>query len=207
MRRILVLLVLCLVCFVLGAGVMLFNSRRGHEPRLPDPPALVTQMREVARLETLDVALYKKVSFEPDPKAGKSMWGDLIEWAKYEINQPKGRAIIFADVHLGIDFSKLDTNSLNISGTTIDVVLPPITAQVELKPGETEVVGSNLDSAQTAQLFDLAKRAFEAEVRADPKLNAKARASAERSLRALLITVGFREVRFVATLPAAGNSL
>ncbi|MHB8877048.1 MAG: DUF4230 domain-containing protein [Myxococcaceae bacterium] len=203
MKRLLVVLVMCLVCFVLGAGLVLMRTR-GERASLPDTPALVLQMREVMRLETLDVSLYKKVSFEPDPAEGKTVWADLYEFARYTLVQPKGRAIVFADVHLGFDLSRLDQSSLRIDGNRIDVVLPPVQAKAELKPGETEVIGSNLDSAGTAKLFELATDAFEREALADPKLKERARTSGERQLRALLTTLGFREVRFVDRLAVTG---
>jgi hypothetical protein len=202
MKRLLFGLVLAVACFGVGAGLTYWKVLASRAAP-PDAPALVVQMREVMRLETLDVSLYKKVSFEPDPVAAKTVWGDLVEWAKFAVAAPRGRAIVFADVHLGFDLSKLDVNSLRVEAGRIDVVLPPVQAKAELKPGETEVIGSNLDSGQTAKLFDLAKGAFEREALADPKLNQRARASAERQLRALLTTVGFREVRFVDSLPAA----
>jgi hypothetical protein len=194
LRRALIVLLLCAICFVAG-GVLL--GMRNRQPPLPDPAALIIQIREVARLETLDVALYKKVSFEPDPVAQKTAWGDVIEFAKFTLNAPKGRAIIFADVHLGIDLQQLDPSALNVQGSSIEVTLPPLIAQVELKPAETEVIGSNLDSQQTAALFDKAKHAFEIEAKADPVLRRKAQASTERAVRALLLSVGFREVKFV----------
>lgn len=201
MKRLLLLAVLCLLCFALGAVVVLFAGRAGRPAPPPDPPALVTRMREVARLETLELSLYKKVSFEPDPAARGTVWGELVEWARYSMRPPKGKAIVFARVRLGLDLAKLDEGSLRVSGSAIDVVLPPLEAKVELEPGETEVIGSNLDSAQTALLFEKAKEAFEREVEADPALKERARASAERALRALLVTLGFREVRFVESLP------
>ena len=77
-------------------------------------------------------------------------------------------------------------------------------AQVELRPGETEIISSNLDSAQTAQLLELARGAFEREVMADPALQAKARGSAERALTGLLLSLGFREVVFVDAVRPAG---
>ncbi len=88
-----------------------------------------------------------------------------------------------------------------MQGREVFLVLPPIRATVELRPGETEVIGSNLDSAETARLLELAKSAFEREVQADRALRDRARASAERQIRALLTTVGFAEVHFVETLP------
>jgi hypothetical protein len=81
------------------------------------------------------------------------------------------------------------------------VVLPPVQVQVELKPAETEIIGSNLDSKETAQLFELARVGFEREVAADEKIKAQARGSAEQSLRALFVGLGFTEVEFVKQLP------
>ena len=69
-----------------------------------------------------------------------------------------------------------------------------------LRPGEAEIIGSNLDSGQTAQLFEKARNAFEAEVAADPALQQLARSSAEQSLRSLFTGLGFRDVAFVEKL-------
>jgi hypothetical protein len=77
---------------------------------------------------------------------------------------------------------------------------------VELRPGETEVIGSNLDSAETARLLELARDAFAREVQADRGLRDRARASAERQIGALLTTLGFSAVHFVDALPVSGSS-
>ena len=199
-------LVLRILLFVfavaLGAVGAFFALRPAPRP-LPDPPALVTQMREVARLETLEVSLYKKVTFSPEPVGTDALWKDVINWAAYSIRTPRGRAIVFADVHLGYDFQRIDTSSLQVSGSRVDVVLPPLEVKVVLRPGETEVIDSNLNSQETAHLLERARVAFEKEVRADPRLKERARLSAERSLRALFLTVGFTEVRFVDRLTQA----
>lgn len=198
MRRLLALLVLGLAVG-LGLGLALRAFRRA--PALPDPPAVVTQIREIARLETLEVTLYKKVSFAPEPSAADSVWGDLAGWMRHTFAAPRGKAIVFAIARLGLDLSRLDASSVKVQDREVFVVLPPLRTTVELKPEDTEVVGSNLDSAETARLFELAKVAFEREVAADALLRAKARASAERQVRALLLTLGFRAVHFVDVLP------
>ncbi|QSQ23108.1 DUF4230 domain-containing protein [Pyxidicoccus parkwayensis] len=186
----------------LGAvGAWLFL--RPPPPSQPDTASVVQQMREVARLETLDVALYKKVAFTPEPPATDTLWKDVLTWAAYTLRNQHGRAIVFADAHLGFDFQRIDASHLQVAGTRVYVVLPPLEVKVELRPGETEVIDSNLDSAQTAQLLEKARLAFEQEVRADSRLRQRARDSAERSLRALLLTLGYREVLFVESLPTA----
>ena len=198
-RSLAAIAVACLLAAALGAGAVWHFTHR--ERPLPDAPALVVKVREVARLQALDVSLYKKVVFAPDPRDTGSVWGDLLQWASWSLRPPRGRAIVFAEAHLAIDLARLDPSSLRVSGRRVEVVLPEVQVQVELKPAETEVIGSNLDSSQTAQLFELARSAFEKEVAADEKLKARARASAEQSLRALFVGLGFSEVEFVKELP------
>jgi hypothetical protein len=199
MRTLAATAVACLLAAALGAGAVWHFTHR--PPPLPDAPALVLKVREVARLQTLDVSLYKKVAFAPDPRETGSVWGDLVQWASWSLRPPRGRAIVFAEAHLAVDLAKLDASCLRVSGRRVEVVLPKVQVQVELKPAETEVIGSNLDSKQTAQLFELARIAFGREVEADQMLKARARASAEQSLRALFLGLGFDEVAFVNELP------
>ncbi|HEX8437240.1 DUF4230 domain-containing protein [Archangium sp.] len=200
MVRLLPRVLFLLVALAAGA-VGAFLLLRPKPPALPDTPALVTRVREVARLETLDVSLYKKVEFSPEPQATNSLWKDVINWAAYSIHTPRGRAIVFADVHLGYDFGRLDGSSLRVQGTRVDVALPPLEVQVELRPGETEIIGSNLDSAQTTLLLEKAREAFEREVKGDARLRERARRSAENTLRVLFLSAGFREVNVVDVLP------
>jgi hypothetical protein len=200
MRNAFAILLASLLAAALGAGAVWHFTHR--EARLPDPPALILKVREVARLETLDVSLYKKIDFSPDPLPTGSTWGDVVQWSSYSLHPPRGRAIIFADAHLGVDLRKLQASSLRVAGRKVQAVLPATQVQVELRPAETEIIGSNLDSKQTAELFERARTAFEREVAADPKLAAQARASAEQTLRSLFVGLGFAEVEFVKELPA-----
>jgi len=180
-----------------GGFALAFSLLREKPAATPDPAALVEQIREVARLETLEVRLYKRVSFAPEAAPAASVWGDVVNWVKQSVNAKAGRALVFADVSLGLDLGKLKPDQVRVTGSRVELALPPLKAQVSLRPEDTEVIDSNLDSAQTAKLFELAKEAFEREVSADAALQARARASAERQVRALLLTVGFKEVVFV----------
>jgi hypothetical protein len=202
MARLLLRLSLLLLAAASGA-VAAFLWLRPSAPPLPDTPALVTRVHEVARLETLEVALYKKVEFSPEPPATDSLWKDVVNWARHSLHTPRGRAIVFATVHLGYDFTRLDASSLRVRGPRVDVALPPLEVRVELQPGETEVIGSNLDSAQTALLLEKAREAFLREVLADARLRERARRSAESTLRALFFSLGFREVNVVDRLPSS----
>ncbi|HWE22574.1 MAG TPA: DUF4230 domain-containing protein [Myxococcales bacterium] len=198
MRNLAATVVACVLAAALGAGAVWHFSHR--DKPLPDPPALVVKVRQVARLQSLDVSLYKKVTFAPDPRETGTVWGDLMQWASYSLRPPRGRAIVFAVAHLSLDLTKLDPSSLRVTGRRVEVVLPAVQVEVELKPAETEIIGSNLDSKETAQLFELARSAFEREVAADEKIKAQARASAEQSLRGLFVGLGFTEVEFLKEL-------
>jgi hypothetical protein len=186
------------LAFALGAVAAWQLARR--ERPMPDGPALILKVREVARLETLDVSLYKKVAFSPDPKWTSNGWVLFAQWVKESISPSRGRAIIFAIAHLSVDLRRLEANGLRVAGRRVEVVLPRVQTRIELLPAQTEIIGSNLDSEQTAQLFDAAKNAFEGEVNADQELLQKARASAQQSLRSLFVGLGFTEVEFVEQL-------
>ena len=200
MVRLLLRVLPVLLALVIGAVGAFLWTRPTAAP-LPETPALVTRVREVARLETLSVSLYKKVEFSPEPRGTDSLWKDVINWASYSLNTPRGRAIVFADVHLGYDFGRMDDSTLRVQGTRVDVALPPLEVKVELKPADTEIIGSNLDSAQTTLLLEKAREAFEREVKGDARLRARARASAENTLRVLFLSLGFREVNVLDVLP------
>src|SRR5258705_682307 len=150
MRNLLAVAALMLA-FLLGAGLAWHFAHR--EPRLPDTPALILKVREVARLETLDVSLYKKIDFSPDPREQATVWASLAQWASYTLRPPRGRAIVFAVAHLGLDLRKLDAQSLRVAGRRVEVGLPPGQTQGELRPAEGEIIGSKLNSGQTAPLF------------------------------------------------------
>jgi hypothetical protein len=204
MRRFLII-VCAALALGLGVGISLRFLGRKAQP-MPDPAAVAVQIREMARLETLEVSLYKKVTFTPDPSPSDSFWGDVVGWARHTFTTPMGKAIVFADVRLGLDLDKLGPGNVKVIGRTAYLVLPPLKVTVELKPAETEIIGSNLDSAETAQLLGLAKTAFEREVASTPKLRQRARASAERAITSLLVVLGFEEIRFVDVLPGAVSS-
>jgi hypothetical protein len=192
-----------LVTLLVGGVVLVLTGHSGRA-RTPDAPTVLQAVREVARLETLDVNVYKKVGYAPEAVPTGNVWHDVLVWAKAALWPSRGRAIVFGTVHVGLDLAQLDAHALAIHGSTLEVVLPPLQTRAEVRPGETEILQSNLDSAQTAELLELARVAFEAEARADTDLQTRARASAERALRGLLLSLGFREVHFVPSLSGTG---
>jgi hypothetical protein len=204
-RRFLLMCALVMAAAAFGAAGT-YNFLHQPEAAKPDPASVVLRIREVARLETLDVAVHKKIAFTPDPKPQGSVLGEIWNWARYSLHPPRGRAIVFANVHLALDLEKLGQQSLRITGKNVWMVLPPIESHVELKADETEIIDSNLDSAQTAELLGLASRAIEQDVMGDKALHERAKRSAERSIRGLLMSLGFADVHFVESLPTASGA-
>jgi len=189
-----------------GGAVATYRFLHAPDAAKPDAASVVLRIREVARLETLDVAVHKKIHFVPDPKPQASVIEEIWNWAKYSLHPPRGKAIVFANVHLALDLEKLGENSIRLNGKNVWMVLPPIESHVELKAEETEIIDSNLDSAQTAELLGLATRAIEQDVMNDKGLHERARRSAERAIRGLLMTLGFADVHFVESLPTASGA-
>jgi hypothetical protein len=200
MMRLVALAVICLLCTAAGALIAL---RVRGEPREVPTPAVVQRVREAARLETLDVQLYRKIDFSPDPQPTDGAWSALASWARHTLRTPRGRAIIFAEAQLSLDLRKLDEQRLRAVGHKVFVVLPRPEVRVALKPGETEVIGSNLDTDETAQLYEQARQGFMRAVEADAGLQEKARESARRALATLFAPLGFTEVELVKELPRA----
>jgi hypothetical protein len=189
---------LLLLGLAIGAGAALaWRLLVPGRPPPPDAPAVVEKVRQVARLEALQVSLYKKVAFAPEPTEAASVWGDLAGWLRHVVARPHGKAIVFAEARIGLDVARLQPGDVTVRGREASIVLPPLEVVVELKPGETEIIGSNLDSAETARLLELAKAAFQREVMADRQLQGRARQAAEQALSALLLRVGLEKVEFV----------
>jgi hypothetical protein len=167
----------------------------------PTEPATVwvDRIREVARLEMLDVELHKKIDFAPDPSRLEGSWRDVMAWAVDTLNPKQGRVIVFAVAHLGVDLRQLTPESFRADGTGAVVMLPPVQVSIELLPAETEVIDSNLDSSQTMALLERAKIAFAADVRNNAQLQRRAVVSTHRAITELLYNAGFTQVTFVDT--------
>jgi hypothetical protein len=204
MGRVVRTVIFGVVACVIGAAAA-WSVLRPARRQLPDGPIVLEKIREVARLETLEAQLYEVVQYKVDPKERSSIIGVVYEFAKDTYFPDEGRAVVFATAHVGFDLSKLDREHLRVRGDQVEVVLPPLSTTVELKPAETMVITSNLDSQQTMALLDMAKSRFESKVNTDAKLQQRARASGERAIQALLITMGYQQVHFVEALPAIAN--
>lgn len=193
----------------LAAGAALAGGWFVHlatrAPRPPEPGALVERVKQVARLQTLEVRLSTTVEHEPDPQWSPSLPGQVMSWVMHNVRARRGTAIVGGVAHLALDLSQLDASAFDVQGGVLKVVLPPVRTTVELDLERTRVVQSNLDSGQTMELFEKGRRRLQMQVERDEALQAKARTSAHDALRSVLKGVGFREVIFVERLPGTSG--
>jgi len=177
---------------LIAAGYFL---RAGLHPS-PPSPTVVERLRAVNRLQVLDVTVTRKVSLQPGPKDEATLTRSLVQWAKYAVDPPSGTALVAAEAHYTIDLSRLTPADVVVIGQRVELNLPEPEVAIELAPAQTEVLVSNLDSAQTTALLEKAQGEFAHSMQNDARLKARARASAEKSLSALILALGFQEVRF-----------
>ena len=187
-RRIILVVLIAIVALT---GWWYWNYSR---QRSPDYPAILTQVRETMKLETLDITLYKRVDFRPErmtqDTALKEVYATMGQW----LRPSRGRAIVFAKAHLSYDLSLLNEKSFRVLDRRVELALPPPQVRIEILPAELEVIDSNLDMLETGQLLEHVRNAMLVQLRNDLGLRKRARLSAEKALKALLYPLGFQEV-------------
>jgi hypothetical protein len=193
-----------LVAIAIAAAGGWWLASQNTRPRTPDAAALITQVRDTLKLDVLEVSLYKKVDFGPIRPLEDTWWKELAAWSLETLRRPRGRAIVFANAHLGYDLSRLDPKSIRVQGDRVIFALPALEVRVELLPAETEIIDSNLNTQESAELLEHARKAFLKQVQNDAGLRGRARRSAIRSLEAFLFPLGFRSVQIVDALPQEG---
>jgi hypothetical protein len=198
-------LLLSVLAAFAGAYLLYSYGPRPKKAEVVDGATILSRIREVARLETLDVSVHKKINFQPDPQPQDNLLSELWVWAKHAMKPPRGRAIVFANVHIGLDLEQLSASNLLVRDEHVWIVLPPLFTRVELLPGETEIIDSNLDSGQTAELLELARVAIERDAATNKALAERAKRASERAIKGLLHTLGFKEVLIVESLPQAAG--
>ena len=186
------LLAVVAVVGLVAAGFILGSRRDAPAP----VPTVIERLRAVSRLQVLDVSVTRKVTLLPEPVDQPTVTAAVVQWARFAVAPPSGTALVAAEAHFAIDLAKMPADAVQVTGERVEISLPEPEVSVELTPGQTEVLVSNLDSQQTTALLAKAQGEFAQSLAHDPRLREKARASAERSLGSLVLALGFKEVRF-----------
>lgn len=190
------------VIFLAGRSCWISFVRPEREQ--PDQAAVLRQVRQVARLTLLEVNLYRKIVFQPDPPAPDGMLHALWLFAANHLRTQSGKVIVFAQGSVGIDVSQLAIDGLHLSEDgSAEVALPPLWYELRILPGETEVIASNLTSEQTAALLAEAEKVMLHQLQTDTHLQQKANQAAQQWFSSWLARMGYTQVRFVATSSSA----
>jgi hypothetical protein len=155
-------------------------------------PGVVTAIRDVARLEATSFHIEKVVEAHDEQSR---LWG-LI--------QPKDALLLVAvgDVVAGVDLSRLGDGDVRVDARTrtlrIRLPAPEVTSST-LDERATHVYSRSTDALaeRNEQLEGAARRAAEEQMRkaaVDAGILERARASADRTLRALLRSLGYEQV-------------
>jgi len=163
-----------------------------------EPPAVIERIRDVQRLEVLEVTVHKKITYAPDPKPEATLLGGVWAYARETVAPKRGRALVFANARFFVDLRRLKPEQVRVSGDQVTLELPEPEIEANVLPGETEIVASNLDSADTAAMLESAEGELKASVLRDVKLRERAREAAARTMTGLLKGLGFRKVTLVA---------
>jgi hypothetical protein len=155
-------------------------------------PGVVTAMRDMARLDATSFHIEKVVEARDEQSR---LWGLL---------QPKDAILLVAvgDVVAGVDLSRLRDEDVRVDATTrsLRVRLPaPEVTSCALDERATHVVARSTDvlAERNEQLEGEARRQAEAQMRKaaiDAGILERARASADRTLRALLQSLGYQQI-------------
>lgn len=159
-----------------------------------EPPAVIERIREVQRLEVLEVTVHQKVTFAPDPKPEATLLAGAWAYARETVAPRRGKALVFANARFFVDLRRLKPEQVRVRGDEVTLELPEPEVEAVVLPGETEVIASNLDSAETAALLEAAAGELRASVMRDAKLRERAREAAARTMTGLLKGLGFRKV-------------
>ncbi len=189
-----VALVLAVVAGVAGAfllGRTFSHDDREHPISRPTPDVILA-MRDLSRLESATFHMEKVVELTDEQSA------------LFGLVQAKDQILLVAvgDVVAGVDMAKLGDGDVQVDAAsgTVRVVLPaPEVLSTAIDEKQTHVYGRSTDLLATRkeELETLARKEAAGQIERGAREGGildRARASAERTVRALMLSLGFRKV-------------
>jgi hypothetical protein len=190
--------ILSVVLLIALAGAFFLGRSRSFEPRTPSHVELrpsvsvIMAVRDLARLESAAYHIEKVIELTD----GQTKLFGLVE-AKDAI-----LLVAVGEVTAGVDLEKVTAEDIQVDNLhkKVRLVLPaPEVFSVALDNDKTHVHQRTTDTLATRneQLEAMARREAEAAMRkaaTDGGVLTRARANAERTLRALLVSLGFEQI-------------
>jgi hypothetical protein len=162
---------------------------------IPDPVTIVSEVRRLARLDTIQYSVEKVITAETAQGPFGFLFGDKLIFVAH------GTAIA------GVDLGKLAPGDISIAGGTVTIHMPPPEIFVATLDNQKSYVYNRTTGALThgdTNLETTARRAAEDQIRQaaleDGILN-QAQANAESFLTRLLAQLGYKDVQFIESQP------
>src|SRR3954451_15692798 len=105
--------------FAVAAVAVAAALLRGERLAAQEPPTVVERIREVQRLEVLDVIVHKKVTFSPDVVPQPTLLGEVMQYARETVAPRRGRAIVFAQARFYVDLRRLKPEQVQVRGDEV----------------------------------------------------------------------------------------
>jgi HAMP domain-containing protein len=162
---------------------------------LPDPITIITEVRSLARLETIEYTVEKVITAEIGQGQLAFLFGDKLLFVAH------GRVIA------GIDLEKLTAEDIWLDGETLYVKLPPAEVFVATLDNEKSYVYDRETGIFTHGAADLetqARQVAETEIynaAIEDGILAQAQQNAENYMERLLRSLGYATVLFVTPTP------
>jgi hypothetical protein len=158
---------------------------------IPDPVTIITEMRGLSRLETIQYSIEKVITAETAQGAFAFLFGDKLIFVAH------GTAIA------GVDLGKLQAGDISINGDVVTVHLPPPEIFAATVDNQKSYVYDRSTGALThgdVNLETTARRVAEDQIRQaaleDGILN-QAQSNAESFLKHLLQGMGYKDVQII----------
>ena len=162
---------------------------------LPDPVTIITEVRSLARLETIEYTVEKVITAEIGQGELAFLFGDKLLFVAH------------GSVIAGIDLEKLKAEDIWLEGETLYVELPPAEIFVATLDNEKSYVYDRETGLFTHGATDLetqARQVAEAEIykaAIEDGILEQAQQNAENYMARLLRSLGYNTVIFVAPTP------
>ncbi len=162
---------------------------------LPDPVTIVTEMRDMSRLETIQFSVEKVITAQTAQGAFGFLFGDKLIFVAH------------GTVIAGVDLGKLKPGDITVSQGVVTVRMPPPEIFVATLDNQKSYVYDRTTGALThgdTNLETTARRAAEDQIREaalEEGILNLAQANAETFLTHLIEKLGYRDVEFIESQP------
>lgn len=164
---------------------------------IPDPVSIIHEIRSLARLETIQYSVEKVISADAGREELEALFGDKLLFVAH------------GEVIAGIDLEKLQLNDIQLEGKAVTIKLPAaeiLSARLDNDKSYVYNRQTGLLTRQDEELETRARQTAEEQIyktAIDDGILKQAQTNAEAYLDRLIRSLGYSEVVFKGSEPAA----